>query len=228
MAIVHFRPFLTGRQFTLFSDCSALTWLFRSRDLDPQLYRWALLFTEFDMIMKWRPETSHPLPDALARLLRPGGSGDSIDDSFPDDTSPGNATDYAGPSGPILDGQLLNDLEPFKEGMLDLGGVRKKHLVRSKSPTSPRTPSILSVIVDSIPRAVAALDPLPEQCDDLTSSTQLATFPFHDRLATIETDGAVLPVRRSSRARTPSVRLMPLPELDTFHALWNRNPPSGE
>ena len=71
---------------------------------------------------------------------------------------------------------------------------------------------MLSAIVDSIPRAVAALDPLPEPCDDLTSSAQLATLPFHDRLATIETDGVVLPVRRSSRARTPSVRLMPLPE----------------
>ena len=32
-------PLLAGRQFTLFTECSALTWLFRSRDLDPKLYR---------------------------------------------------------------------------------------------------------------------------------------------------------------------------------------------
>ena len=140
----------------------------------------------------------------------------------------GNPTDYVGPRRPILDGQLLNDLEPFKKEMVDPPEVREKHVVRSKSPTSPRTLSMLSAIVDSIPRAVAALDLLPGQCDDLTGGAQLATWPFQDRLATIETDGAVLPVRRSSRARTPSVRLMPLPELDTFHALWNRNPPSGE
>ena len=162
--------------------------------------------------MQWRPGTSHQLPDVLSRLLRPGEAGDSIDVSFPDDTSSGNPTDCVGPRGPILDGQLLNDLEPFKEGMVDPGGVREKHTVRAKSLTSPRTPSMLSAIVDSIPRTVAALDPLPGQCDGLTNDAQLATLPFHDRLATVEADGVVLPVRRSSRARTPYVRLMPLPE----------------
>ena len=96
--------------------------------------------------------------------------------------------------------------------MVDPGGVREKHAVRTKDPTSTRTPSMLSAIVDSIPRAVAVLDPLPGRCDDLTSNAQLAPLPFHDRLATIGADGAVLPVRRSSRARTPSVRLMLLPE----------------
>ena len=53
---------------------------------------------------------------------------------------------------------------------------------------------MLSAIVDSIPQAVAVLDPLPRQCDDLTSGAQLATLPFRDRLATIEADGVVLPV----------------------------------
>ncbi|CAN0548025.1 unnamed protein product, partial [Laminaria digitata] len=66
------RPYLAGRSFTLVTDCSALTWLFRSRDLDPKLYRWALRLAEFDMIMRWRAGSSHQLPDALSRLLRPG------------------------------------------------------------------------------------------------------------------------------------------------------------
>ena len=145
-------------------------------------------------------------------MLRPVAARDSIDDSFPDDSSSGNESEYVGPRGPILDGQLLNDLEPFKEKMVDTGGVREKHVVHSKSPTSPRTPSMLSAIVDSIPRAVAVLDPLPGQCDDLTSKAQLATLLFHDRLATLETGGVKLPVRRSNHARTPSVRLLPLPE----------------
>ena len=51
-AVVHFRPFLSGRRFTLITDFSALLWLFRSRDLDPKLYRWALRLTEFDMDME--------------------------------------------------------------------------------------------------------------------------------------------------------------------------------
>ena len=92
-ATVIFRPFLAGRQFTLFTDCSALTWLFRSHDHDVKLHRWALRLTELDMIMKWRPGLSHQLPDAVSRLLRPGAAGDSINDSFADDTSSGNETD---------------------------------------------------------------------------------------------------------------------------------------
>ena len=69
-AAVHFRPYLTGRPFTLFTDCSALTWLFRSRDLDPKLCRWALRLAEFDTNMRWRAGSSHQLPYALSRLLR--------------------------------------------------------------------------------------------------------------------------------------------------------------
>ena len=51
-AITHFRPYLAGRSFTLVTDCSALTWLFRSRDLDPKLYRRALRLGESDMTMR--------------------------------------------------------------------------------------------------------------------------------------------------------------------------------
>lgn len=36
----HFKPYLSGRPFTLVTDCSALTWLFRSRELCPKLHRW--------------------------------------------------------------------------------------------------------------------------------------------------------------------------------------------
>ena len=35
----HFRQFLAGRRFNLITDCSALTWLFRSRNLSPELHR---------------------------------------------------------------------------------------------------------------------------------------------------------------------------------------------
>ena len=36
-AVAHFRPYLAGRPFTLVTDCSALTWQFRSRGLNPKL-----------------------------------------------------------------------------------------------------------------------------------------------------------------------------------------------
>lgn len=41
-AILHFRQYPGGRRFTLIIYCSALTRIFRSRDLNPRLYRWAL------------------------------------------------------------------------------------------------------------------------------------------------------------------------------------------
>lgn len=41
-AVEHFRHYLWGRRFTLVTDCSALTWLFKSQHLSPKLYRWAL------------------------------------------------------------------------------------------------------------------------------------------------------------------------------------------
>ena len=34
----------------------------------------------------------------------------------------GNPTDYVGPRGAILNGQLWNDLEPFEEGVVDPEG----------------------------------------------------------------------------------------------------------
>ena len=38
-AIRHFRQYVAGRRFTLVTDCLALTLLFRSRNLDPNLHR---------------------------------------------------------------------------------------------------------------------------------------------------------------------------------------------
>ena len=35
----HYRQFFAGRRFNLITDCSALTWLFRSRNLSPKLHR---------------------------------------------------------------------------------------------------------------------------------------------------------------------------------------------
>ena len=85
--VAHFRLYLTGRPFTLVTDCSALTWLFRSRNLNPKLYRWSVRLAEYDMTIRWRTGSSHQLPDALSRLLRPGPATNPIDDSFLDDAT---------------------------------------------------------------------------------------------------------------------------------------------
>ena len=58
-AIARFRPYIWGRRFTLVTDCSALTWLFRSQDLSPKLHRWALRLMEYDAELKWKPGSAH-------------------------------------------------------------------------------------------------------------------------------------------------------------------------
>ena len=51
-ATKHFRQYLPGRRFILITDCSALTWLFRSRELSPKLHRWALRLIEYDIVLQ--------------------------------------------------------------------------------------------------------------------------------------------------------------------------------
>ena len=62
----HYRQFLAGRRFNLITDCSALTWLFRSRNLSPKLHRWALRLAEYDIVLRWRAGTENFMPDALS------------------------------------------------------------------------------------------------------------------------------------------------------------------
>ena len=76
---------VAGRRFALVADCSALTWLFRSRNLDPELHRWARslqeydidlrwragsvnLVQEYDIDLRWRAGSVNLVPDCLSRL----------------------------------------------------------------------------------------------------------------------------------------------------------------
>lgn len=126
-AVDHFRPYVWGRRFTLISDCSTLTWLFKSRDLSFKLNRWALRLIEYDMDLQWRPGTRHQLPDALSRLPCTDSPGEDIDEAFPDDTSSRQA--HRGPEGPVLDGVPLKELgadqldEPTAESMVAVAGT---------------------------------------------------------------------------------------------------------
>lgn len=40
-SVAHFRQYLAGRRLNPVTDCSALSWLFRSKNLSPRLDRWA-------------------------------------------------------------------------------------------------------------------------------------------------------------------------------------------
>lgn len=181
-AVNHFRPYLLGRPFTLVTDCSALTWLFRSRDLCPKLHRWALRLMEHDMTLEWRAGTQHVLPDALSRLPHQPHQGDDIDDSFPDDGSSSQKEQFVGPRGPSLDGVLLSTLEA----------------IAAPTPVPPiAPPSALTALL-----AFSDADQLPAQEPDAARPREVP------EPAPGATAGNL---RRSHRRRTPSVRLRQFP-----------------
>ena len=108
MGSEQFPSYLRGRPFSLITDYSALTWLFKSQSLAPKYHRWALRLMEHDIILKWRPGTQHQLPDAMSRLPNKGVVIEDFDDSFPGDELLPNV--YKGPQGPVLDGVHLETL----------------------------------------------------------------------------------------------------------------------
>ena len=114
-AIKHFRQYVAGRRFTLVTDCSALTWLFHSRNLDPKLHRWALSLQEYDIDLRWRAGSANLVPDCLSRLPHQTQTDSRIDDSFRDDTSVANPNIPNQQSGPTLDEVVLQELDPFDE-----------------------------------------------------------------------------------------------------------------
>ena len=113
--IKHFRQNVAGRRFALVTGCSALTWLFRSRNLDPKLHRWALSLREYDIDLRWRAGSVNLVPDCFSRLPHRTQTDSHIDDSFRDDTWVANPHTPSQQSGPTLDGAALKELYPFDE-----------------------------------------------------------------------------------------------------------------
>ncbi|CAN0142343.1 unnamed protein product, partial [Ascophyllum nodosum] len=85
--IKHFRQYMAGRGFTLVTNYLALTWVFRSRNLDSNLHRWVLSLQEFDIDMRWRAGSANLVPDCLSRISHPVQQQFPVNDSFRDDTS---------------------------------------------------------------------------------------------------------------------------------------------
>ncbi|CAM9206149.1 unnamed protein product, partial [Sphacelaria rigidula] len=50
----HFGSYITGRRFSLVTDCSVILSLLESRDLEPKPHRWALRLIEYGMTLQWR------------------------------------------------------------------------------------------------------------------------------------------------------------------------------
>ena len=183
--------YLAGRRFTLVTDCSALTWLFKSRDLSPKLHRWALRLMEYDFVLQWRPGSLHHAPDAFSRLPPDDGATQhDIDTSFPDDSNRPRST-YVGPRGPTLNGEALDAQFP-----VGVTGEGKKDSI-----------PLSALCMESAEATAAALTaPRPEVARHARKT--LGILPFA-HCAVLNPDA---PICRSDRARKPSVRLRPLDE----------------
>ena len=155
-AVDHFRPYLACRRFKLVTDCSALTWLFRSRELCPKLHRWALRLMEYDMELEWKAGVEHVVPDALSRLPVASPVEVDVDDSFPDDLSSAAAGVSVETLGPELDGVRLAELDPVQTDHVGDADSQTSH------PTSHPTPEVVDSLLSSFRAlpfaACAALD----------------------------------------------------------------------
>lgn len=67
-AVEHFRHFLSGRRFILYTDHAALPFVFQQARPSVKLTRWASSLMEYDFVARYRPGRANPA-DALSRLL---------------------------------------------------------------------------------------------------------------------------------------------------------------
>lgn len=68
-AIEKFRGYIESTKFKVYTDHSALTWLFRQTNLPDRLGRWVLKFAQYDFEVIHRKGTMNVVPDALSRAF---------------------------------------------------------------------------------------------------------------------------------------------------------------
>jgi len=69
-SVKHFRPYLLGRRFRIYTDHQPLTWLFNVKDPGSRLMRWRLKLAEYQYEVIYKPGIINTNADALSRMGR--------------------------------------------------------------------------------------------------------------------------------------------------------------
>lgn len=67
-SVEHFRPYLFGQQFTIYTDHRPLQWLFNCQNPSSKLVRWRLRLSEYQYTIKYKPGRVNSNADGLSRL----------------------------------------------------------------------------------------------------------------------------------------------------------------
>jgi hypothetical protein len=82
-ALQKFRHYLLGKHFKMFTDHSALKYLVNKLVLGGIIFRWLLLFQEFDFEVIVKPGKLNGRPDHLSRVMN-GEEPTNLKDNFHD------------------------------------------------------------------------------------------------------------------------------------------------
>jgi hypothetical protein len=65
--IIHFRPYLYGTNFILYTDHQPIKWLMTNNKLNGKLARWALILQEYEFKVIHRPSITHQNTDTMSQ-----------------------------------------------------------------------------------------------------------------------------------------------------------------
>ncbi|GKD29638.1 reverse transcriptase domain-containing protein [Tanacetum coccineum] len=88
-AFEKFRPYLVLSKIIVYTDHSALKYIFNKQDVKPRLLQWVLLLQEFDIIIRYKKGAENLAADHLSRLENPHQSvleNKEINETFPLET----------------------------------------------------------------------------------------------------------------------------------------------
>jgi len=65
-AVIHFRPYLYGTEFTLYTDHQPIKWLMTNHKFTGKLVHWAFILQEYEFMVIHQPAITHQNADTMS------------------------------------------------------------------------------------------------------------------------------------------------------------------